>query len=126
VPTSPRGSAETSANRSAELDLYPIKKFKGMPVKTRKLMTIIFLFLIAFGLFACAGTSTQRTGTSAQQLDPIQRLIQKGITDEAAGNLGDAEKSFREAVNRSPLNWEAQWRLGVLLFNQNKIEESVQ
>jgi Tfp pilus assembly protein PilF len=89
-------------------------------MKNRHLTTFTFLCFIAFSLFGCASTSTPRTGTPAQQ------LIQKGITAEEGGQLEDAETSFRQAVNLSPLNWETQWRLGVVLHKQQKIEESVQ
>ena len=88
---------------------------------TRRVASAVVVAL-ALTLGACSSSSKPGAGgtTTPAEAKATNALLQQGLQAQVAGNLEEAEKDFKEVIERDPNNKYAHYDLGLIYQTQGK------
>ena len=99
------------------------------PVRTsisRRATAAAAALALALALGACSSSSKPgATGTTtAQDAKETAKILKRGLQEQLAGNIADAEKDFKDVISRDPNNKYAFYDLGLIYQNQKKASDA--
>jgi Tfp pilus assembly protein PilF len=88
---------------------------------TRRAGAAAVVVALSLALGACSSSGKPgASGTTSKDAKGTAALLQKGLQEQVAGNLTDAEKDFKEVIRRDPKNKFALYDLGLIYQTQGK------
>jgi len=81
---------------------------------------VVVALSLALGACSSSGKPGASGNTTPNDAKGTAALLQKGLQEQVAGNLTDAESDFKEVIRRDPKNKYALYDLGLIYQTQGK------